>query len=82
MLPLAMTIHDQIAKRIKDQLKRKRISAERLAFEIGLSPGYLYHLLAGERKAGVETLEKIAKGLGVSVRSLFPAKSKKAKSED
>lgn len=62
----------KIALRIKALLKEKGLSAERFAWEVGLSPGFLYHFLACERRGSLETLETIAKGLGIKVKDLFP----------
>jgi transcriptional regulator with XRE-family HTH domain len=65
-------IHKRIALRIKQLLKTRGISAERLAFECGLSKSFMYGYLAGKTRAGVESLEKIAEGLEVPLRELFP----------
>lgn len=66
-------VHAKIAARIKVLLKEQGKSAEKLAFETGLSKSFLYRYLRGDVKAGVETLETVAKGLDVKLRDLFPA---------
>jgi transcriptional regulator with XRE-family HTH domain len=65
-------IHSQIRKKIERLLKQRNKSAEKLAFEIGVSKSMVYGYLHGDHLAGVETLQKIAEGLEVKLKDLFP----------
>lgn len=51
-------------------LKREKISKVDLAKRMDVSREYLYRILDGNPT--LETLEKLAKALGVPVRDLFP----------
>ncbi len=65
--------NSHIRKTIKILLAQKGISAEKLAYECGVSKGFLYGYLAGNSKnISVDILNKIASGLEVPLRSLFP----------
>ena len=55
--------------RIKEVLKQKGMTAKELAAKIGISEGALSLAINGNPT--VETLEKIATSLGVSVSELF-----------
>jgi transcriptional regulator with XRE-family HTH domain len=65
-------LHGQIASRIRELLIQRGKSAEKLAYEIGISKQMLYYYLSGKRGARLETLEKISKGLDVRIKDLFP----------
>jgi transcriptional regulator with XRE-family HTH domain len=67
-----MNIHAQVARQIRRILKSQGKTADRLALEIGMSRGFLYEVLTGKKKAGLDSLKRIADGLGISVRDLFP----------
>lgn len=47
------------------------MTSERLAYENGISKGYLSDLENGKRLPSLKVLEKIAKALGVTLRELF-----------
>ena len=49
------------------------MTAEKLAYEIGMSKGYLSNFLQGKKGISLDTLKRIADGLEVKVRDLFPA---------
>ena len=51
-------------------LKREKISKVELAKKMDVSREYLYRILDGNPT--LETLEKLAKALDISVRDLFP----------
>jgi transcriptional regulator with XRE-family HTH domain len=70
-------IHAQVASQVKAILKARSMSADRLALEINMSRGFLYEFLNGKKKAGLDSLQRIADGLEVEVRDLFPAKKAK-----
>jgi transcriptional regulator with XRE-family HTH domain len=69
--PLA-PIHHQVAETIKLRLKERRISADRLSLEIGMSRGYFYEILTGKKRASLDTLYRIAEGLELKVKDLMP----------
>jgi transcriptional regulator with XRE-family HTH domain len=48
------------------------MTAEKLAYEIGMSKGYLSDFLTGKKGIQIVTLERIAKGLEVKLRDLIP----------
>ncbi len=64
-------IYRELGRRIRDIRKNLGITQERLAFKAGISPGFLSHLERGTKKASLETIKKIADGLGVPVQNLF-----------
>ena len=57
--------------RIKEVIKQKGMTAKELAAKLGISEGALSLAINGNPT--VETLEKIASALGVSVSDLFAA---------
>jgi transcriptional regulator with XRE-family HTH domain len=72
MLPFYMGINAEVAKRIRRFLKKKALSGEKLAYEIGMSKGYLSNFLRGKKGMSLETLERIAEGLEVPIKDLMP----------
>lgn len=64
-------IHSKIAANIRELRKKKQITQERLALEADLNRAYVGYIERGERKPSVETLEKLAKVLGVNLYELF-----------
>lgn len=62
----------QVAFRLKRLLSAKGISAEKLAYEIGMSKGFLYAFLRGEKNMTIDSLERLAEGLDVKIRDFFP----------
>jgi transcriptional regulator with XRE-family HTH domain len=68
-------INIHIRRTIQAHLTKKGISAEKLAYEAGVSKGYMYGYLKGGPKhnnIGILTLEKIADGLEVNIKDLLP----------
>ena len=66
-----MEITKETLHRIKEIRKAKRISSDKLGELIGLSGSAIRNIEAGRRKIKLETLEKIAQALGVSVAELL-----------
>ena len=66
-----MTIRNRLIKRLKALIRARHTTAEKLAYESGISKGNLSDILRGKRSPTVRTLEKIAKNLGVDIRELF-----------
>jgi transcriptional regulator with XRE-family HTH domain len=72
VLLLAMLqIHKKVASNIAKLLQEKGKSAEKLAFEIGMSKSYLYAFLSGKKDTTLKSLNRIAKGLNVKVEDFF-----------
>jgi len=71
-------------KRLKEIRKQKKISSDKLGELVGLSGSAIRNIEAGRRKIKLETLEKIAQALGVSVAELLsePRKEKPKTVED
>jgi len=66
-------VHAHIRKTIKAHLESKGISAEKLAYESGVSKGFLYGYLAGTSKnISIDMLVMIAEGLEVPLKDLLP----------
>lgn len=66
-----MKISRDVLKRIREIRKKKGISSDKLGEMIGMSGAAIRNIEAGRRKIKVETLEKIAQALGVSVAELL-----------
>jgi len=66
-----MKISDEVLKKIREIRKKKGISSDRLGELVGLSGPAIRNIEAGRRKIKLETLEKIAQALGVSVAELL-----------
>jgi transcriptional regulator with XRE-family HTH domain len=65
-------LHQRIAKKIRDLRKAKdKMSQEKLALTADLNRAYIGYIERGERKPSVDTLARIAKGLGVPLYELF-----------
>jgi transcriptional regulator with XRE-family HTH domain len=65
-------IYRKVAKRVSEKLKREDKSAEKLAFEIGLSKTQMYLFINGKRRMTLHTLERIAEGLEIPLKDLIP----------
>jgi DNA-binding Xre family transcriptional regulator len=64
-----------IRQKIRQLMKDKSWSGDRLALESGLSKSFVYCYLKADKKyqtIKIETLEKLAEGLEVQVRDLIP----------
>jgi transcriptional regulator with XRE-family HTH domain len=66
-----MDIGNRLSKRLKGLIRERRTTAEKLAYESGVSKGNLSDILRGKRSPTLRTLDKIAKNLGVEVRDLL-----------
>ena len=65
------TIIKTLGKRIAKIRKNKGLTIEKLAYENDLSKGNLSEIERGLRDPKITTLEKIAKGLEISLGELF-----------
>ena len=61
----------RIGLRISELRKLKKFTMEKLAYEIGISKGYLSDVESGKKIPSVEMLEKISKDLEVDIQELF-----------
>jgi transcriptional regulator with XRE-family HTH domain len=61
----------KLGKRIGLIRKEKGLSQEKLALEAGLNRAYIGYIERGERNPSIDTVEKIAKVLDVSLDLLF-----------
>jgi transcriptional regulator with XRE-family HTH domain len=66
-----MTPIRDVAMRIKQLRKRKKLSQAALAEAAGISRTYLARLETSRQDPTLSTLEKLAKALGVRVRTLL-----------
>lgn len=65
-----------LGRRVRLLRKRTSLSQEELALLCGLDRTYVGGIERGERNIGILSIEKIANGLGVSMRDLFDGKPK------
>ena len=67
----SMEITKETLKKLKEIRKQKGLSSDKLGELVGLSGSAIRNIEAGRRKIKLETLEKIAQALGVSVAELL-----------
>ncbi len=66
-----MGASETVAKRIAALRKERGYTQDRLGAESGFSGTYIGFIEQGKKKPTIPTLEKIAKGLRVSLEDLF-----------
>ena len=64
-------ITQKIGTRIRELRHSKGISQENFAKEIGMNRTYFASIELGKRNVSLINIEKIAKGLGISISKLF-----------
>lgn len=64
-------IRKKIGRRIRNIRERHDISQEKLGFRSALHRTYIGSVERGERNLSIVAIEKIAKGLGVKIESIF-----------
>lgn len=64
-----------LGARIRAYRTAAGISQEELAFKAGISPAHLGQIERGVKRPNVETVEKLARSLGVPMSVLFEAES-------
>lgn len=64
-------IKSLLGKRIRDLRKQRGLSQEELGWKSELHFTYIGAIERGEKNSSIITLEKIAKGLGISIKDLF-----------
>lgn len=57
--------------RVKEILKERNITAKELAGKIGITEGALSQSLKKDANPSMQTLKRIAEGLGISMSELF-----------
>ena len=72
---------DLIGARIKEIRKRKKLSQEKLAQMVCMNHRSIVRLENSYSKPSIETLEKIAAALGVSVIDFFETETVKSRSQ-
>lgn len=66
------SIFREIGSRIAELRTQEGWTQESLAERVGRDPSYVARIETGQRHATVETLQRIARALGVEVGELFP----------
>ena len=66
-----MKAREILGKRIRELRKKLGLSMEALAVEAGMNDKYLGSVERGQQAASIDTMEKVAKGLGVAVHELL-----------
>jgi transcriptional regulator with XRE-family HTH domain len=69
---MASTIHVRFGTNLRKIRLDKSISQERLADLAGLHRTYISSVERGERNVTLETIERLAKALGISMSKLMP----------
>jgi transcriptional regulator with XRE-family HTH domain len=67
----SVSLSDKFAAHLKFERLRRKLSQETLAGKAGLSVSYISMLERGQRSPPLDTLEALAKALGVSPASLL-----------
>ena len=65
------TINELFGKRVAELRKKKHLSQEALADLCGIHRTYIGTIERGEKSPTLNMVEKIAKGLDVSIKDLF-----------
>lgn len=65
-------IKKKFGNQIKEIRKEENLSQEELGDRAGLHPSYIGGIERGERNLSIENIEKIALGLKVDIKELFP----------
>lgn len=63
----------RVGLRIKELRNRLGVSQEAFAYSIEMSRTYFAEVETGRRNVSIENIDRIAKGLGVSLREFFDA---------
>ena len=56
---------------LRRTLRERRISQNKLARELSISPAYLSRILGGKRRLGIENGLRIARLLGIPLEDLY-----------
>lgn len=66
-----MTIQQKLGQRIQTLRKSKNISQEKFSLSIDMDRTYYASVEAGKRNISICNIEKISKGLGITLTELF-----------
>jgi transcriptional regulator with XRE-family HTH domain len=66
-----INIQKKFGNKLQEIRKQKGLSQEKLAFKSGLHRTYISDIERGARNLSLINIEKIAKALGISIKSLF-----------
>jgi transcriptional regulator with XRE-family HTH domain len=69
-----MNIKDKIGQRIRHLRKERGLSQEALAYEAEVDRTYVTDVENGRRNVSVEILERLIKGLNISIAEFFNSK--------
>lgn len=61
----------RIGKRVSQERRKKNLTTEKLAYENGISKGYLSDIENGKKLPSIKMLERIADALEVDISVLF-----------
>ena len=64
-------IQKKSGDKLREIRKQKSLSQEKLAFKCGLHRTYISDIERGSRNVSLKNIEKIAKALGISPKSLL-----------
>ena len=64
-------IEQQLGQRMKELRNRRGLSQEKFALMIEMDRTYYASVESGKRNISINNIEKIAKGLGVTLEELF-----------
>jgi len=66
-----MSIREQVGSKIRELRRKKSMTIEELAFKSGVHNNYLGDIERGTRNPSIESLVKIANGIGVDIGEIF-----------
>ena len=61
----------RIGKKISDSRRKQGMTSEKLAYENGISKGYLSDIENGKKLPSIKMLAQIADALGIDIKELF-----------
>jgi transcriptional regulator with XRE-family HTH domain len=64
-------IYGIVGERVREERKRAKLTIEQLAELADISPSFLAYIETKGRKASLETIQKLAEALRISVAELF-----------
>lgn len=64
-------ISQRVGARIRVLRQQRGISQEQLAFKAGITPSYLGQCERGEKSPTIDSIDKVAKALNVTLEELF-----------
>ena len=71
-MPAISKLHREVGNRIRELRLSRGMTLERLGERADLDPSYLGRIERGAQNVAITNLSRIAKGLGVPARELFP----------